>query len=174
MSHLTARLLGSLWPGGPWPAGDTWARAWLLPGEASLWDRMSGPDRRHALGVAREVGGQLGIADGETERRPVMAAALLHDVGKIEAHFGTWSRVAATAIALRVGRDGVAAWARPDDGWRSRAGRYVTHDQRGGALLGDAGSDPFTVAWASQHHQPPAGRTVDPTLGAVLEVADGD
>lgn len=177
MRHLAGRLVGSLWPGGPAAAGERWARSWLAAGEAGLWIRLSGPDRRHAVGVAREVGRQLG-ADGA--RRPVMAAALLHDVGKLDAGMGTWSRVAATAVAVTLGRERVAAWAVATVGpgrrraWQARAGRYVTHDRRGAVLLAAAGSDPFTVAWAAEHHLPAARRSVDPAVGGVLEAADGD
>lgn len=175
--HLVGRLVGSLWPGGPSGADERWARSWLLPGEAALWARMSGPDRRHAVGVAREVGRHLGAAlvtPVRGLRRPIMAAALLHDVGKIDAGLGTWSRVAATALAVTLGRPRVAGWAAPGRAWRARAGRYVTHDRLGAELLGAAGSDPFTVAWASEHHLPAARRTVDPAVAAVLEAADGD
>ena len=179
MRHLGGRLVGSLWPGGPGAADERWARSWLLAGEVGLWARLSGPDRRHAVGVAREVGRQLGV-DAGGARRPVMAAALLHDVGKLDAGIGTWSRVAATAVAVILGRERVAGWAAPAVGpgrrgaWRARAGRYVTHDRRGAALLAAAGSNPFTVAWAAEHHLPAARRSIDPAVGAVLEAADGD
>jgi hypothetical protein len=135
---------------------------------------MSGPDRRHALGEAQAVDRHLGDAPHGSARRPIMAAALLHDVGKVEAGMGTWSRVAATVIAVALGRQRVAAWAGPGRGWRARAGRYVTHDRRGAILLAAAGSDPLTVAWAGEHHLPAARRTVDPAVGAVLAAADGD
>lgn len=174
MRHLAGRLAGSLWPGGPPAAGERWARSWLLPGEVRLWTRLSGPDRRHAVGVAREVSRQLGPAPDDGARRPIMAAALLHDVGKVDAGMGTWSRVAATAVAVKLGRPRVAGWAAPGRAWRARAGRYVTHDRRGEELLTAAGSDPFTVAWAAEHHLPAARRSVDPAVGAVLEAADGD
>jgi hypothetical protein len=174
MRHLAGRLAGSLWPGGPAAAHERWARSWLLAGEVRLWQRLSGPDRRHAVGVAREVARQLGVAPGDDARRPIMAAALLHDVGKVDSGMGTWSRVAATAVALKLGRQRVAAWAAPGRAWRARAGRYVTHDRRGAELLADAGSDPFTVAWASEHHLPAHRRSVDPAVAEVLEAADGD
>jgi hypothetical protein len=174
MRHLAGRLVGSLWPAGPGAAGERWARSWLLPGESRLWESLPGPDRRHALGVARAVDHHLGDAPGHSARRPIMAAALLHDVGKVEAGMGTWWRVAATVMAVTLGRPRVEAWAGPGRGWRARAGRYVTHDRRGATLLAAAGSDPLTVAWAGEHHLPAARRTVDPAIGAVLAAADGD
>ncbi len=36
--------------------------------------------------------------------REVVAAALLHDVGKIEAGLGTWARAGVTFAAMAVGR----------------------------------------------------------------------
>ncbi|MDQ2729119.1 MAG: HD domain-containing protein, partial [Actinomycetota bacterium] len=131
MRHLAGRLVGSLWPAGPVAGTERWARSWLLPGELRLWARLSGPDRRHAVGVAREVGRRLAVAPSDGSRRPIMAAALLHDVGKVDAGMGTWSRVATTAVAVKLGRQRVAGWAAPGRAWRARAGRYVTHDRLG-------------------------------------------
>ena len=130
----------------------------LGPGELELWGRMSGPDRRHAVGVARTVGS----AD-----RAVTAAALLHDVGKVDAGLGTFGRSFVTAWALVVGRARVASGT-------GRAGRYVRHDVIGAELLARAGADPLTVAWAREHHLPPDRWTVPAAIGAALKAADGD
>ncbi|HEX9547983.1 MAG TPA: hypothetical protein VF942_11635, partial [Acidimicrobiales bacterium] len=59
LSHLTRRFFGSLAPGGPAPHDEAWALSQLVVGEAALWRRMSAPDRRHAVGVARRVAGAL-------------------------------------------------------------------------------------------------------------------
>ena len=55
LRHLVGRFVGALWPGGPSVGEETWALDFLLPGERALWRRMSGPDRRHAIGVARDA-----------------------------------------------------------------------------------------------------------------------
>lgn len=180
LRHLGGRLVGSLRPGGPSPADEAWAKRLLGPGERKLWDLMSGPDRRHAVGVARAVALDLGgDADGTGVPGAALAAALLHDVGKIRSGLGTWGRVAATAAALRLGRDRVAAWSGHSgggepSGWRARAGLYVCHDALGAAMLEAAGAAPLTVAWAAQHHLPSSQWTVDPDLARVLKAADGD
>ena len=187
ISHLAGRFAGALWPGGPAADGERWAQAWLRPGEVDLWRRMSGPDRRHALGVGREVAADLSVPDAGTagdavqadatdapSTRAVLAAALLHDVGKVDAGIGTWSRAAVTAIALVVGRERVAGWAAPGRSPKARAGRYVTHDQRGAALLEAAGSDAFTSTWAGEHHLPSSRQRTDRRLAAILTAADGD
>ncbi|MEC8947023.1 MAG: HD domain-containing protein [Actinomycetota bacterium] len=133
----------------------------LLAGEVDLWRQMSGPDRRHAVAVARRVDDRLGGAD-----RPVLAAALLHDVGKIDSGLGTSVRVVAT-LASMVGGDRM----RSGDG---RIGRYLRHPQIGADLLNAAGSDELTVAWAAEHHLPAERWTVDQATAEALHAADDD
>jgi hypothetical protein len=77
--HLVRRFAGSLRPGGPGREAEAWVRSVLSDAEHALWRRMSGPDRRHAHAVARRVAAAL----GDDATPPVLAAALLHDVGRI-------------------------------------------------------------------------------------------
>ncbi|HET6963636.1 MAG TPA: hypothetical protein VFH58_02620 [Acidimicrobiales bacterium] len=167
--HLAARFFGALDPRGPTPDEEAWALGWLLPGEQRLWRRMSGPDRRHAAGVARDTAALLGT---EAPDRPVMASALLHDVGKVESGLGTFSRVAVTVAAIVAGRERLVGGG--GGGWRRRVGDYLTHDRIGASLLEEAGSDPLTVAWAREHHQPPEEWTLDRRVADALKAADGD
>jgi hypothetical protein len=168
-AHLARRFAGSLWPGGPRASHDAWARGHLLAGEEQLWARMSGADRRHAIGVARRVERAL----GHEAIRPVMAAALLHDVGKVESRLGTYGRVVATLSAKAAGAETAQAWRR-GSGFTRRVGLYLVHDQLGADLLAMAGSDPLTVAWAREHHRPEADWTVPLELGRALKDADDD
>jgi hypothetical protein len=161
--HLGRRFFGSLWPGGPAPGDEAWATGLLVPGEVALWRRMSGPDRRHAVGVARRTDAEL----GEEATRPVLAAALLHDVGKVDSGFGPIRRSLATVVGWVAGHDRAATW-------DNRVGRYLTHDAIGAKLLAAAGSDPLTIAWAREHHLPPARWTIPPTIGTALKSADDD
>ena len=177
LPHLVVRFTRSLSPAAPSVAGEAWARNWLTPAERELWARQSNADRRHAIEVAHEVAALLGDADGAGVAIEVLAAALLHDVGKVEAGLGTFGRVTATLAALAVGRERVATWDREEGAvgaWRARAGRDVSHDRRGARLLAGAGSDRFVVTWAREHHQPQETWTLDPALTAVLKEADGD
>lgn len=167
--HLVRRFAGSLRPGGPSPADDAWAVASLNDGEAVLWQRMSGADRRHAVGVARAVVDDLGA--GAT--RPVRAAALLHDVGKVDAGLGTIRRSVVTVAALAVGRERAQRW-RDRPGQVGQAGRYLCHDEIGARLLAGASSDPLTVAWAREHHLPSDRWTVPAEVGTALKSADDD
>lgn len=150
--HLARRFVGSLVPGGPSPRDAAWVTGLLSEAELGLWRRMSGADQRHAAGVARRVA-------RSSEERAVLVAALLHDVGKVESGLGTFSRVAAT-----LGRP-----------WRpARWHAYYDHPKIGAELLDLAGSDPLVVAWAREHHLPPARWSVPAEVGAVLKSADDD
>ena len=64
--------------GGPTPTGPTSS---CSPAEVALWRRMRGADRRHAVGRGPPGRAQR---SGHEATRPVLAAALLHDVGKTE------------------------------------------------------------------------------------------
>ena len=160
--------MGSLDPAGPSLAEERFAAAVLSPREQVLWRRMSGPDRRHAVDVARRVQQNLGDAEAN---EAVLAAALLHDVGKIEAGLGTAGRVFATLCAGAAGWARAAGWHdRP--GWLGRVGRYTRHGDIGAELLTAAGSHPTAVAWAAQHHRDPDHWTHPTELAAALSAAD--
>lgn len=155
--HLARRFLGALSPAGPPPDDEAWVAGVLNVGERALWGRMSGPDRRHAVAVARAVPSSLA------------PAALLHDVGKVSAGLGTFARVAATLVGL-VARDRVVR----GGAGKGRIARYLAHDAIGADLLAAAGSSPLTVAWAREHHLPPDRWTVPADAGAALKAADDD
>jgi hypothetical protein len=184
--HLAGRFFGSLVPVGPTATDERWARDHLLDGERTLWQRMSPADRRHAAGVARRAVAELDRPGGAGPAgREVVAAALLHDVGKIDAALGTWARVGVTLAAIAVGRARLLAWSGGSEAaggdtalgarrWRRRIGLYLSHDRAGADLLRRAGSDPVTIAWTAEHHRPPERWSVDARVGAALKVADDD
>jgi hypothetical protein len=130
---------------------------------------MSSADRRHAVAVARRVDAALGPASS----RPVRAAALLHDVGKVDSGLGPVRRAAATVAGMIWGHDAARDW-RTQGGPRGRVGRYLCHDEIGADWLAAAGSDGLTVAWAREHHLPPERWTVPADLAAALKSADDD
>jgi hypothetical protein len=170
--HLSRRFFGSLSGAEPSAADTAWVQELLGPGEASLWSRMSAPDRRHAAGVARAVQTVMGDSAG----REVLAAALLHDVGKVDSDLGTLARVAATVVGrtAAVRRRSADLALRP--GAPGRLGRYLRHPEIGARLLEAAGSHPLTSAWAGAHHQPEArwDPVIPRDLGRVLKDADDD
>jgi hypothetical protein len=167
--HLVSRFFGSLRPGGPGRAAEAWVSAQLLDGEHELWRQMSGPDRRHAHRVARDVERAL----GHEASRPVLAAALLHDVGKIDARLGTYGRVVATLSAAVAGHEMAEVWI-TRSGFTRRVGLYLLHPSIGGDMLELAGSDPLTVAWARQHHLPRDEWTVPAHIADALKSCDDD
>ena len=167
--HLTRRFFGSLAPGGPPERDRQWVESVLSDAEYALWIRMYGPDRRHSAGVAREVERRLGAE----ATAPVLGAALLHDVGKIDAGLGTWGRVVATLSAKVAGRDTARLWVR-SSGFTRKVGLYLQHPDIGGDMLAMAHSDPLTVAWAREHHLPEEEWTLPVGVAHVLHEVDDD
>ncbi len=143
--------------------------SYLVDGEVALWRRMNNPDRRHAIGVARQVVATL----GEDAARPVVAAALLHDVGKIESGFRTPARVVATVVWTVVPPERAFAW-RASSGVRRRLAEYVLHPELGEELLAAAGADVLTSTWAADHHRSRRDWRLDPVIGDVLKACDDD
>ncbi len=125
VGHLARRFVSSLSDAAPPAADDAWATSFMIDAEAALWHRLSNVDRRHAVEVARRFAGRR-----PTASREEMAAACLHDVGKLEAGLGTFGRVVATVIGPRTAR--------------FRA--YHDHEEIGARWLEERGSSPVTVA----------------------------
>ncbi|MGD9795978.1 MAG: hypothetical protein AB7V43_21135 [Acidimicrobiia bacterium] len=167
--HLASRFLGSLWPLGPRAVDHRWAISHLLSDEAELWLLMSRVDRRHAAGVARRTVALL----GPSTPREVVAAALLHDVGKLDSGLGTYGRVVATVCGRVGGLDMAEAWS-SHRGFTRRVGLYLRHDTLGADRLTLAGSDALTIAWAREHHLPEERWTIPLDIGRALKEADGD
>jgi hypothetical protein len=124
-THLARRLAASLSRREPEAADTAWAESLLLHGERQLWRRLSAPDRRHAIVVARRFG-ELGSMKWS---RDEMAGALLHDVGKLRDDLGTFSRVVATVVGPRT----------------ARFRRYHDHERIGAEMLAAADSSTVTV-----------------------------
>ncbi len=123
VAHLTRRFTTSLSRREPDVADVAWVDSQLLGGEVALWRQMSTADRRHSIVVARRF-----EASGEWSRDE-MAAALLHDIGKIDAGLGTFGRVVATIVGPRT----------------ARLRRYHDHELIGADMLVAAGSSEVTV-----------------------------
>ena len=122
--HLARRWAGSLSRRAPAAADTQWALGALLPGEAALWRRMSGQDRRHSVAVARRF-----VALAAMPTRDQVAGALLHDVGKLASGLGTWARVLATVVGPRTARFRL----------------YHDHERLGAEMAMAAGSSTATV-----------------------------
>lgn len=134
--HLSLRWWLAVTAGPPTAAEEVWARDHLSATERSLWDQMSPADRRHAVMVAERF-----LTLAPEAGRAEVAAALLHDVGKIDAGLGTWARVLATVWSpRRIPAIGPLAE------FRQRVIVYRDHELRGVEMAERAGSDPATLA----------------------------
>ena len=172
LSHLVRRFFGSLRPGGPSAAEQTWAESQLLPGERTIWRSLSGPDRRHSAAVARRVELSLGLK----ATRSVLAAALLHDCGKVASGLRTPGRVVATVLAVSVvkSESDVSRWSSSKSSWKRSVGVYRRHPDIGAEMLAASDSDSLTVVWTKEHHLPFAAWTLDPAIARALHEADDD
>lgn len=132
--HVVTRFFSSLPRTGPRHEDETWAAEKLLVLERELWASMSNADRRHGVAVARRVLAAI----GPQVTRPVLAAALLHDVGKTTAGLGTFGRVVATLVITAAGRRRVETW---NKGFRRCIALYSRHAEIGADLLAVAESD---------------------------------
>lgn len=172
--HLAGRFFGMLAPVGPRQERRAWAESHLSELELMLFRRMKPADQRHAVGVARRAAAAFEGA-GIDATTPMLAAALLHDIGKTEARLGVYGRVVATVCGMVVGDDTqtIKDWTKVG-GFTRRVGLYLQHPRLGGDLVALAGSDPLVEAWTREHHLPPDRWTIDPAVGAILKEADGD
>lgn len=175
--HRAGRFFSSIRPGPPSSADVEWARGLLSEGERRWFDRMSNPDRRHAVAVARAVGASIdevrvdGRPLSDEERRAVLAAALLHDVGKVQAGLRTYGRVVATLSGAVGGAAFAEAW-QDTTGFTRKVGLYLRYPTIGSEILAMAESHPWVVAWAAEHHSPPEEWSVPTEVGELLAAAD--
>jgi hypothetical protein len=167
--HRVRRFFSSIVPGRPSDQDLAWAGTFLSDDERRLFSKMTASDQRHLVGVAKAVE-RHGIG-GQPPEQWVMAAALLHDVGKTVAGLGTYGRVVATLSEAVGGATMATAWTE-SSGFTRKVGLYLQYPGLGADLLQLAGSDERVVAWAAEHHLPEAAWTVPVAEGRVLSLAD--
>jgi hypothetical protein len=171
--HLSRRFVGALSPKALPDAERAWAAAVLGPVVYAQWSRMPNHDQRHALGVARGVEVQLaGTAHAGDDRWT--AAALLHDIGKLDSRLGVYGRVVATVSGAVAGRDMADAWS-AKSGFTRRVGLYLRHPELGADRIRLAGGPEEAARWAAAHHTPDAwARTGIPDVVVLALVAADD
>jgi hypothetical protein len=172
LRHLSSRFVRALWPGSVRPADREWVATILTPDEFELWQRMPNHDQRHSAGVARRVAAILEGTSAAGDRR-WLEAALLHDVGKVDAGLSVPGRVVATVVIATKGRDQTGA-AAGEPGFRGRVARYSQHPARGAALIAAAGGSPEAARWAATHHGADAPSEIPAAVAAALQAADDD
>jgi hypothetical protein len=172
--HLVQRFFGSLWPGGPSAAGTAWATQLLTPNELALWRAMPAIDRRESVRVVRRLDAELAGGPHAGDEK-YLAAALLHDVGKIDCRLGPIGRALATMAGGVAGHEVAPAW-QARGGIARRFGLYLRHDEIGAGRLRMAGARPAAIEWAALHHHPERWDTssIPRTVVEALARADGE
>ncbi len=151
LAHLTRRFFGALRPGRPAPADVDWVRQVLNPAEFTLWCQLPAHDQRHSIEVARRVDGALaGTAEAGDARW--LAAALLHDVGKLDSGLGVFARVGATVAGGLAGHEYAHAWS-TRRGITRRVGLYLRHPELGANRIRVVGGREEAARWAAAHHE---------------------
>jgi hypothetical protein len=173
-AHRVRRFVGALRPGGPPTRDVAWVSTVLEPGELNVWERMPGHDRRHAVGVARRVKAALAATDQAGDRR-WLAAALLHDVGKLDAGLGVFGRVGATLAGAAAGHEWADVWS-TKRGITRRVGLYLRHAELGATRIRVVGGHEEAAVWAGAHHTPAASAETGfpPVVVDALVAADDD
>lgn len=139
----------------------------LCPGAWALFVRQAPQDQRHALAVYETL-----CRQGHTSK-DLLAAALLHDVGKAAAQLGPWQR-GALVLAERISPrflDLIADG--PPQDWRRSVAHYASHAEIGARWAEEVGCSPITVELTRRHEeQLGACRRREDRLLAALQAAD--
>jgi HD domain len=174
LAHLAGRFTRALWPGPPRAADVEWVRSVLDPAAFAQFRRQPNHDQRHAIGVARDVQARLeGTPYADDDRW--LAAALLHDIGKIDARLGVYGRVVATVAGATAGRDMADAWS-AKQGFTRRVGLYLRHAELGADRIRIAQGPEEAARWAAAHHRPEQweGTGIPTPVVEALDAADND
>lgn len=131
--HLVRRFFSVTFARGLDASEQRWVAGLLRPGEVDAFWSQPVADQRHGHDCARYV------AD-RTDRRDLVRAGLLHDIGKRHARLGPIGRSVAT-VAAALGFHGHA-------GFR----RYTRHGPEGALELARAGAEPLVVEFTEAHH----------------------
>jgi hypothetical protein len=150
--HLSGRLVRALWPGAPGVDDVAWVETVLTADGFAQFRRQPNHDQRHAIGVARDVQNRLTGTEYADDPR-WLAAALLHDVGKLDSRLGVYGRVVATVSGATAGRDHAEAWSE-SRGFTRRVGLYLRHAELGADRIRIAGEPEEAAIWAAVHHDP--------------------
>jgi hypothetical protein len=172
--HLAGRFTRALYPGPARPADLAWVATVLTPDADALFRRQPRHDQRHAIAVARDVQSRLAGTPYADDPR-WLAAALLHDIGKLDSRLGISGRVVATLSVSVGGRDMADVWSGAS-GFTRRVGLYLRHAELGADRIRIAGGPEEAARWSAVHHDPGAWADVgmpEPVVAA-LDAADND
>jgi hypothetical protein len=142
---------------------------YLSPPLQRLFDRLAVADQRHSLDVLYALQ-EKGYND-----RDLLAAALLHDVGKVGVNLYLWQRV--VIVLLQATWPALLeqlAWGDPAN-WHYAFYLQREHPEIGARLAQEAGARPLTVELIRRHQVPlrQPGRYLEDKLLRALQEADG-
>jgi putative nucleotidyltransferase with HDIG domain len=139
----------------------------LSPAETSLFRQLPDSDQWHAYRVYR-----LLAANGYTDK-DLLAAALLHDVGKAQVTLSAWDRSLAV-LGERFAPQKAEEWgAAAETGWKRTFVIRKQHAEWGAQMAAQAGSSPLVIDLIRRHQDPlPDGRSEADELLALLQWAD--
>jgi len=139
----------------------------LMPEAQSLFRRQATQDQRHALAVYHALQ-QAGYTNSH-----LLAAALLHDVGKAATRLSAIHRSAIVLLG-RFMPGLLARLSRGEPGWWNRPFViHARHAEAGAHWVEEAGCSPLTVALIRRHEDEPTdGLTEEDRLLAALQAAD--
>jgi len=145
--YRVAQFFTTLWASFR-PVNVAYAARHLAPALLHLFRRMSRAEQHHGIAICRALEAQ-GYADPN-----LLVAALLHDVGKIQAPPRLWGRVIAV-LGEHFAPQQAACWSvgKPRGLKRGFVVRRM-HAEWGAALAEQAGAFPRSVALIRHHHDP--------------------
>jgi hypothetical protein len=146
------------------------ARALLSPAEYALFQAMQPGEQLHSIQVMDQLRGQ------GHQNPHLLAAALLHDVGKSKLPLNVWER-ALIVLAHALFPRQAAFWGaqpEPHSGWQKAFVVSQRHAAWGAALAEQAGSSACTVSLIRKHQDEPpkSPRNEEDALLTLLQAAD--
>ncbi|MEW5989482.1 MAG: HD domain-containing protein [Chloroflexota bacterium] len=140
----------------------------LTPPEVALFERLAASDQWHSWRVMQTL-----QAAGH-DQPDLLAAALLHDVGKTRWPLTLWDRTL-IVLAQAIWPKWVAVWGEPGGrGWRRPFVVKAQHPIWGAEMAAAAGSRPLTIALIRRHQdlRPAEPRSEADRLLGYLQWAD--
>jgi hypothetical protein len=140
----------------------------LSPALFRLFQRMSPADQAHGIRVLRHL-----LSEGESHPA-LLAAALLHDVGKLHVKPSIWERVLAVVIAWFV-PDATVRWGKGEPrGWRKPFVIAAQHPHWGAEMISSAGGEAALVTLVRRHQEPLGENLEDEFERKLLQLQEAD